>query len=271
MPALRRLAIPPVTVLMEHPASDWMGLAASFVLQQDLATSRSVLPLFAGDESTAYLSGATEILRMTLEQRGDVFHLSGSSFDLSSQRIRLVFEENAGVTSGLLDALERIAHQIDGARAQRFSTANFAALKPFTVAAVTQNPQVRTELLQSAIAADPSFGLARIALAETLGPRALEGVKPQSFTPFDQARWAALAARLTNAPSERQMETEQAILKLAPNNVDALALLGTLRFLSGNQAEGERLLRQAINLSPANGGLQLQLRRLQEQAKQGKK
>lgn len=256
---------------MDHPASDWMGLASSFVLQQDLATSRTVLPLFAGDESSAYLSGATEILRLTLEQQGSKLHLSGSSFDLSSQRSRVVFEEDAAAATGLVGALERIAHRLDAAHAQQFSTANLSALKPFTEAAVSQNPQVRAQLLQTAVMADPSFGLARIALAETMGPAALKGVQPQSFTPFDRARWDALAARLTNAPAEKQIETQQVILKLAPNNVDALALLGTLRFLSGNQPEGERLLRQAIGLNPANVSLKVQLRRLQEQAKRVKK
>lgn len=257
---------------MDHAASDWMGLASSFVLQHDLATSTTVVPLFASDESAAYLSGATEILLITLEQRGSRVYLWGSSFELSSQRAKTVLEEEAVANDGLLAALERVAHEIDARGAQRFSTATFAALRPFTEAAVAQNPEVRAQLLQSALISDPSFGLARIALAETMGPAALKGVHPESFIPFDRARWEALAARLNDTPVEKQIAAQEAILKLAPNNADALAVLGTLRFQAGNKQEGERLLRKAIDLNPANLSLQLQLRRLLEQrGKAGKK
>ena len=254
---------------MDDPAAEWMGLGASFVLQQDLATSHTVLPLFAGDQSGAYLSGATEILRLTLTERGSQLHISGASFDLSSQKSREVFSVDSPGASGFIAALEVIARKFDSETSQRFSTANVKALKPFTEAAVAQTPQARAELLQIALTADPSFGLAHIALAETIGEPALGNVDLNMFTPYDRARWVAFAARIRNAPVPEQMKAQEATLKLAPNNVEALASLGTLRYLAGTHNAGLQLLRQAINLSPVNLALRLQLRRLQGEDGEG--
>ncbi len=241
-----------------------MSLAASFVLQQDLATSRTVLPLYAADQSAGYLTGATEMLRLTLERRGDGLHLSGASYDLSTQRSREVVSEDFSAPSGYITALEHVARQFDSVSSERFSTSSVNALKPFTEAAVAQTPQVRANLLQSAMMADPSFGLAHIALAETVGEKALGGVNANAFTPYDRARWTALAARLRNAPAPEQIKDQEAILKVAPNNVQALASLATLRYLAGAQAEGEKLLRHAVDLNPSNLSLQLELKRLHE-------
>ena len=222
-----------------------------------------MLPLFARDQSAAYLAGATEILRLTIEERGSRLHLSGAVFDLATQQKTQYFTSDTELDSGFLPSLQKFAHQIDPNGAQRFSTANLAALKPFTEAAVAQSIEARTQLLQIALTADPSFGLARIALAESVGEPALENVNSKSFTPYDKARWNALSARLKGSPPEVLIADQRSILKIAPNNVDALATLGSLLY-KGDQREGERLLKRAINLNPANLGLRLQLQRLQQ-------
>lgn len=247
-----------------------MGLAVSFVLQQDLATSRNIIPLFAVDQSSAYLSGANEALRMTIERRDSSLRLSATSYDLRTQRAVKVFEAQSHGAEDLLTAIEEIAKQLGSQPLGRFSTGNSAALKPFTEAAVAQNPQARAQLLQAAIKIDPTFGLAQIALAETLGPAALGNFDESGFSPFDKTRLEALKLRLTNAPSAQQMDAQRAILKLAPNNVDALATLATLEFLAGDHSNGERMLKQAISLNPSNLALQIQLQRLQQQVSNGK-
>ena len=242
-----------------------MGLAASFVLQQDLAVSRNVIPLFATDQSRAYLAGATEILRLKLEQQGATMRLSGARYDLSTQRSMETFDLQSAAPDDLLTSLDRLAEQLGSKPLQRFSTSSNAALKAFTEAAVAQDAAQRAELVKSAVTADPSFGLAWIALGETVGPSVLSAADARRFNPFDRARWEALQMRLTNASPESQVKAQQAILKLAPYNVDALVTLGTLRYGAGDHANGERLIRQAIALNPANFGIQLQLQKLQAQ------
>lgn len=245
-----------------------MGLAASFVLQQDLATVRDTVPLFAADSSGAYLAGATDLLRLTVERRGSNLRLAGALYNLATQRSTQTFEARSTMPDDLLTPLESVARQLAGpGQTVGFSTGNPAALQPFTAGAVTPNEQGRAEALSAALRLDPSFGLAHIALAETVGPSALEGVDPSRFTPLDRARWEALKLRLTNAPAARQMEAQRAILRLAPYNAEALATLGTLQFLNGDRAGGKRLLDQAISLNPANLALQVQRQRLLADAK----
>ncbi len=79
------------------------------------------------------------------------------------------------------------------------------------------------------------------------------------FVPLDRARYIALAARINHAPIAAQASAEAAVLRLAPNNVEALAELGWLSFLEGKASDGDRLLRKAIGLSSQNVALQLQL------------
>lgn len=259
---LRRLAIPPAAVLIGDRQAAWMGLASSIVLQQDLAISRNILPLFAADQSGAYLSGATEILRLTVERRGSNLRLSGATYDLSTQRTVKTFTAESGETGNLLAPAEAIARQLGSEPLERFSTTSSAALKPFVEAAAAQDPQSRAQLLQTSLSVDPSFGLARIALAETIGQAAMSNVDDSRFQPLDRLRWNALKLRLSNAPPPQQIHAQKAVLELAPHNVDALAALASLEYLSGDRASAERSLKTAVALNPANLVLQFQLQRL---------
>ena len=255
-------------MLLDNSANDWVGLACSFVLQRDLASSRSVVPIFARDESAAYLSGAFETLVMNIEGPPGQLTLSAIAFRQDTQRGVPVVDQPVDLSGNLINSLDALAHRLDPQGAQPFSTHNGSALKYFVQGAMAATPQARAELLRSAIEEDPRFGLAYIALAETVGPTALAGVHPEMFSALDSARWTALAARLKQAPPEQQIQAQLAVLRLAPNDVDALANLGALRFLTGNRKEGERHLRRAVELNPGNFALQVQLQRFLQSKQQ---
>ncbi len=244
-----------------------MSLTLPLIVQEDLAVSRHILAFFAKDQSAAYEGQATEVLRTTVEDRNGKIRLQATVTDPKTQKNERVIEVESDSATGILEAANRLVKQIDAGAAD-FPTKSLPALKAFTAAAGTQNLNERLQSLTDAVSADPLFGLAHIALVETAAqvtPGSFSAVvaagaaHQDGFAPLERARWNEITARYAHAPLQQQADAAAAVLAIAPHNVDALAALGVSRFLQGDGPEGERLLRQAIALSPANINLQLQL------------
>jgi tetratricopeptide (TPR) repeat protein len=171
-----------------------------------------------------------------------------------------VIENEGPESEGLITRLDAISKRLDPQRAGPFSTRSDKALQAFVAAASSANAEERLKLLEQAVSIDPAFGLAQSSIIETVPSRASSDLRlPGRFVPFDRARYLALLARVNNAPIPSQANAEESVLRLAPNNVEALAELGWLSFLQGKPADGQRLLRKAIGLTSQNLALQLQL------------
>jgi Flp pilus assembly protein TadD len=243
-----------------------MSVAVPLVLHRDLVSSRKFLATAAGGESAAYQFGASEVLRTTVENRNGRITIDAALTGASTQRNREVIRVEAPASGGFLPAVNTLAKRLDE-RAAYFSTKNDKALQVFAAAAQAPNVQTRVRLLNDAIAVDPGFGLAYIALAEALlqtGQDPAPVIAQASghrneFAPLDQARFSAIATRVSRAPLPQQEIATRKVLELAPNDVDSVAALGSLSFLRGDAAAGERLLNRALELSPANPNLRHQL------------
>ncbi|MFL6416705.1 MAG: hypothetical protein ACJ74Y_13665, partial [Bryobacteraceae bacterium] len=235
-------------------------MASTFVLQQDLATSRSILPSFAVSQSGAYGQGASEVLRSAVQRRGGRLRVTAVVTDLASQKNRLTLESEGPVTEGLIARLDAFSKRLDREHATAFSTRNDTALQAFAAAASASNREEQVKLLEQAVAIDPAFGLAQVALLESVPSRALPDPRAvDRFAPLDRARYTALVARIHHEPIGALAADNAAVLSLAPNNVEALAQLGWLSFLQSKPAEGESLLRKAIGLTSQSLPLQIQL------------
>ncbi len=258
----RRVAIAPSNVLSAMPDAQQQTLTVPLVLQQDLATSNQYLATYVSDSSAAYGIQAESILRTVLEDSGDRLRVQATLTSLRTQQNENVWVAEEPRRVGLIPLLDRLAKLVDPQRASPFSTRSGEALATFTSAVASSNPSDRQQLLLSATQRDPAFGLAQIALVENARPGALPDASSPpvaQFVPLDRARWNALTARLRHASLADQASADETILQLAPNNVEALARLGSQRFLQGNAKEGERLLQKAASLNPANANLRLQL------------
>jgi Flp pilus assembly protein TadD len=240
-----------------------MAGAIQLVLQTDLSTSHSFIPLLAGDSSSAYLNGAKEVLRATVTRRANRLYVQAAVIDNSTQKNEKDFGIQGAGSSGILPLLNELAKRVDS-RASAFSTANSRALQQFVRAAQSPKAQERVDVLTGAISIDPSFGLAYLALADAAAqaaPKALPGLlqagasHKAEFTPFDRVRFNALQARYLHAPLPQQEAAFRAILQIAPNDSDALAAVGSLSFLRGDSAEGTRYLQQALQLNAGNANL----------------
>ncbi len=266
---LQRLAILPATVLIGDDSAQWISTAVPLALEEDLATAPHLLTSVVRDVSGAYQFGATEVLRTTVERRGGRIRVQATITDMSTQRNRAVFELDSASSAGLLPIANALAKRMDG-RATDFSTKSERAFQMFADALQSANTQASIQMLNDAIGVDPAFGLAYIALAQTAAQtdpqsapafiaRAEEHAN--SFTPLDRARLNAFAAQALHAPLAQQEAGFRTFLQLAPNTLDALAGLGSIRFVEGDANEGERLMTRALELSPGNVNVRQQLAR----------
>jgi hypothetical protein len=263
-PSVRRIALLPASVLIADPSYEWVKLAVPLVLQQDLSTTHDTLATVVEASSDAYESNSGDVLQTTVELRQGRLRIEGTLTDLATQRTRdvLVVKGNA---SAFIPSLNDLARRIDPQSAS-FSTKNEGALGAYVQALTPATPENRIAALQKAIDLDPAFGLAYIseaqlqsnpqAAAQTLARAASHRAQ---FTPLDQARFDSFAKRASHAPLTEQASATQALLNLMPNDVEAMTLLGSERFLLGDASDGERLLRRALSLNRDNLNIRQQL------------
>ena len=258
-PQLHRLALLPANVLIANPSSEWLKIAAPLIIEQDLESSPNVIAVPASDESAAYQTGAEETLRTTIESRSGAVRIQSQVTGLSSQRDRLVLSSSS-VANHVISELDAIAAKLDS-HATLFPTQNEQALRAFTVGISSGSVQSRIQSLNQATVLDPSFGLAYVALLETQSGVAGADSGPiwaraesneNSFTPLDRARLKTLRSRLVQAPLPQQAESAAALVRLAPNDAEALSALGSTLFLLGKGVEGEQVMSRALTVSPGN-------------------
>ncbi len=245
-----------------------MSLGIPIAIQYDLAPAANLIAAFAHGVSGAYQMQASAVVRTTVESRpGGRLHIQAVIMDASTQRNRQVIDVDAGSEAGLIPALNSMVKQISAASTS-FSTGNTRALQAFTAAADTSNLQARIHQLNAAIDLDPRFGLAYMLLLNTVAGTGERNTEPliaqiakrrSDFTPIDRARLGEIIARLQHAGLAEKEEAGQAVLKLAPNDVDTLVALGVGRFLQGDAKGGRQFLERALDLSPGNANIRQDL------------
>lgn len=217
-------------------------------------------------ESGAYQTGANEALGTTVETRNGRISIEATVTELATQTNRQVIRVEGLSSADLVSPLNALAKRLNSG-ATYFSAKNAQALEAFTGAAESSNLEGRIQLLEASVRADPTFGLAYAALAETLTEAGKDSAPVlaaaashrSSFTPVDGARFDAISARISHAPLAKQEQAARAALKFEPNQVDELAALGSTQFLRGDANSGQRLLSRALELSPGNQNLRQQL------------
>ncbi len=264
---LRRIALTPTNVLLSDPAAEWMKLGVPVVLQQDLLPTRFTAPLLAASETNLAETGAQDILRTKIDDHQGKLHIEATVVDVATQKTTSTEEEEASSTATLIPALDKLAKRLDS-DAENFSTRNTDALKALAAAAEQRDAQKRRELLQSAISTDPNFGLGYFLLLEMtarLGPNVSKPILDEAqshraaFTPYDRARLNLVSLQLSRAPIGLRTAAAEALLKVAPNDIDGLSVVSGIRFLNGDVNGAVEAINRAIDLNPGNPNLKGQL------------
>lgn len=259
----------PANLLISDPSSEWLKAGVPIVLQYDLLTSHWIVPGLSTDESTAKQAGATHLLRTSIESRQGGIHFESTLVDLATQKVVRVESADASSPSILLPAINALAKKLDP-DAGVFSTNVTAAWQAYTAAESTSNAQERGQAVNQAITKDKNFGFAWVTLMEMIPANRdtdlknlLDEAKSHRafFTPYDQVKFDLALARLQSTTPADQVKGAQAVLKLAPNDMSALATLGNYEIVQGSNAAGEAALRQAAALNPLNPNLHFELAR----------
>ena len=252
---------------MSDQSAEWMKLGVPMVLQQDLLSTRYTAPSLVASESNLAEVGAQDILRTKIDEHQGKIHIEATVVDASTQKTTSTEEVEASSMATLIPALDKLAKKIDP-DAGPFSTQNTEAAKLLTSAAQAQDPQKRGAFMEQAVTTDPNFGMSYFLLIEMLargGPQAFGETlrKAQShranFTPFDQARFDLINSQLSRAPIAQRTAAAEALLKLAPNDIDGLAIVSGIHFLNGDVNGATEAINRAISLSPGNPNLKAQL------------
>ncbi len=240
-------------------------MAVPLVLSADLSASPNVIAFVATDESEVYQLGSAATLHTTVDESSGKLNLHATIADVATQQNAQVLSVQ-GAPSNLASELDEIAKHVDPHAAQ-FSTHNERALESFALSISSSGPQ-KIQHLKDAISADPSFGLAHIALADSLtvtnNPDVNDVLKNAlthraAFTSLDQARFDLLLSRISHAPLSDQTSAAAALVKMLPNDPEALSALASSLFLQGRRAEAERFMDRALQISPENANLRQQL------------
>jgi tetratricopeptide (TPR) repeat protein len=261
------MVIAPANILISDAGGEWMKVGVPLVLQQDLMSSQNISPAMVSDETNVSEVGAQDILRLKVEDRQGKIHVAATVVDVKTQKTTATEDVDAPSIGALIPALNKLAKRIDPS-AGEFSTKNTDALKQLAAAGTEEHPQERYELLKKTVVTDPNFGMAYFMLLQMMASAPPDTLKQTldeaqahmpNFPPYERARLQLLIAQLKRAPLSQRTTAVEALLKVAPNDLDALSMIGGVRFLNGDVSGGIETLNKAVRLNPGNLNLKAQL------------
>ncbi len=264
-----RLAILPANVLLVEASSEWIRMAAPLVVAQDLSPSPGLIPTVVNSDSDVYRAGARQALRITIQEMGGRVSVDAVITDTATQRdVRTLVSHHLGAGGpDLIGQLNELAKTIDSA-ATEFSTRSESAFQLFSMGLSTAESQVKAQCMKEAIASDPSFGLAYVVLLQALGGghhdetdatlKRAEGHR-DTFIPLDRARFDVLRGQLSRSSAEDQISASENLLKLAPNEPDALATLALALLRKGRQPDAEKAIGRALAIDAESASLRQSL------------
>ncbi|MBV9744746.1 MAG: hypothetical protein JO099_13375 [Acidobacteriia bacterium] len=221
-PELERLAILRFENLSADDNADWMGRAFSQIITRDLAGVRSLYaipferlhsreqafgvrpvgaPGISAERSLALAAGANRLGYGEYSVRAGKVEVRLTIEDPDRQKITQVFVASAA-GNDMLAAADFLARQIS-AQASAYPTRNQSAVEAYSKGMESANPADRERDLETAIAADPSFGPPYLLLAQLKAPQdraaslaLLDRALSRKMPELDHARLAFVAANL---------------------------------------------------------------------------
>ena len=259
---VERLAILPVENLSGDAALDRVAGAVQQVLTAQIAGDANVHAIPVGSLANAYTARAGRVVHGYLTARGGALRLAMTVEDLTTHKV-VAAPEASGEIPRQLVVIDTVARRLaPGARP--FSTNDFHALHFYTEG--TQNSDIA--LLEKAIAADPNFGLAYVAVASLL-------VNQGHRQPAQDVLRRGLERGAEMAPSERaQLKFADATMKqdpgaraaaaaelagTLPSDAAAAASAGQIAMLARQYRSAVEWYGRALKLEPQNAELWNQL------------
>ena len=265
----QQLARRPILVLgfenlTGDPALDWMGRGAArqIASQIDGATIADVAAP-GPERARAIVAGSTRLLHGYVSRFGDRLRLRADLEDAASGSFVQSGESTGPVSAGLLPLAAAVAHQIDPS-ARQAGAKSEAALSDYVTALGSPDAAAATGQLTRAIAADPDFADAYLALIELSQARhdraaaerflALAKARGPAIPALDRARLNVAAAQLSgNSAALTQSLTE--LSRLAPTNTGLLRTLASAEMEARHYGPAIDYFKKALAAQPDDPAL----------------
>lgn len=242
-----------------------MAAALAQVARYELASLPSTRVVVAPTVEDAVAAGADAIVTGYYVVRGGTVQLHGFIETPPARQVRPAVDASFS-RQALVDAATAIARSVSTGRLRAFPSTSEAALAAWSEAGELRDPRQVPALLERAIAADPKFIPAWVALlrlksaagdraaVEELAARARQA-QPDAASEAEIGYLAALASG--DAASIEQAVT--AVIEHAGGAAGTLLEYGLLAYRNHYFAAAARLYRQAVRLDPKNFTIRNQL------------
>jgi tetratricopeptide (TPR) repeat protein len=225
--------VPPFENLTGDPSLDWMSRAAQEVLAANLAQTPSFRPLRLAARRDAPMAGATQVLHGSFEKRSGRLRLTAVIEDLRTNRMSKRYTAGGSTADGILSLANALARTLDH-RARSYTTRSEKALEAFSKGMAASDPVERAAGFEGAVAADPDFGDAYVAWAESLanagdqpGARRVLSLAESRGTRIDEASRSRLGVIEAGLGGDARQQLE-ALAELARQTPDDLRVLRSL-------------------------------------------
>jgi tetratricopeptide (TPR) repeat protein len=263
---IERVAVVPFENLSGDASLDWIGPALARSLTDHLTASVQIRPVYTEDSRAARSSNIVRVLQGYYTSSGDRIHTRAVLRDLGSQKnVQWMEASNPPRETGL--TAESFAKALDS-RTRPFGTQNPDALKAWGESMRSTEVTRRSELLETAIVADPNFGMAyadliQVFLTSGNRERATEVTqramnRAGNFTDLDRARIELLDAGL-RGDQEQRRKALVAFSRLVSTDLDALRSLAELELNARRFDTAVEAYRNAAALAPDNASILNQL------------
>lgn len=256
---VERLAILPFELLSGEGETDRVGPA---LLSSALSQVPNLDAIQVDSIPQAYARHANRLLHTYGTGRGGKLQLQAEIEDAASHKMLRSMRVDGGATAGLAPLVARLAKGINSA-AKPGNSPSPAAYKQLNRAFAATDAAAQDEAFQSAIQADPHFGVAYVSWVRALLGR---GELQRAADIADKGRAASLddssQANLTylgaRAIQDRgaQISALKKLTALAPAVSENYEHLAELQFGARQFAESAAAYGQALRLDPDNGGLE---------------
>lgn len=281
VPGVEHLAILRFENLTGDDSLNWMGRAVAEVMTAELVGSRTVSvigfnrlhashpglgarPLAAPGISTerpaALLSGATAILYGRVSRVGANLRLDATIFDTSRGKFERALSATGSETQGVIRLADSLARQI-ATPVRPYETRADQALRAYCEGLESTDAQAAQAAFSRALAADPNFGQAYVAWAESAASRkdraeaervlALASARGAAIPELERARMAALAAEL-RGDLNAAMRALETVGRLDPTDVGLFRKLYQANLNARRYNEAAQNLKDALAVEPGN-------------------
>lgn len=231
------------------------------ILTAQISGSTSVYPFRADSLREAYQGQATRVAHGYFTRQGGGLRLHVVIENLSNHRMIQDVSVSGGQGSEILPLVQSAAHQIDK-RVRPLGTTNAEAVRLWGEGLIAPNPGDRASHFELAVKADPNFGAAYLAWAQTeLGRNdragaetAIEAARQRGalLADVDRARLDLLSATLEGNIAQRRLALVT-LSRLIPTDAGIQQALADLEFQARHYAASAELYRNADRLAPSAG------------------